>query len=100
MLIDILLLIIVTHRTETQVGSTALGETDLKIVEQEIEKYEKVHSRVTRPKTLEDLSLAGHKPTNNSMLEDILLQYIVATALGMKINLDYIRKNGGSRKYK
>ena len=68
-------------------------------VVKEMEQYEKAHSGVARPTTLEDPSLAGNIQSNSNILEEKLLQYIAATAQGMKMNLDYIKKNGGSSKY-
>ena len=64
----------------------------------EMEEYEKAHSGVTRPTTLGDPSLVGHQSNSNTLKKD-MLEYIAATAQGMKINLDYIRKNGGQRTY-
>ena len=61
-----------------------------------MEQYEAV-TGVARP-TLEDLSLAGYNQSQSSILEENLLQYIAATAQGIKMNLDYIKKNGGSSK--
>ena len=93
------MLIIIIYRTETQAGTTALGVTGLDQIKKEMEQYETAYG-VIRPTTLEDPSLVIYRQSNSNILREILLQYIVATVQGIKINLDYIYNSGTSRKYK